>query len=295
MLVMLTYDMPLWRPPSEGRNLIIQVTIGCSFNRCTFCSMYRSKSFHARPFEDVLADILDAARSDPDSHRVFLADGDALVLPTSQLHRILEALAAHFPNLARVSCYALPANLLRKSTEELASLKAAKLSLIYYGIESGSADILRRISKGASPGMMVEGLAKAKEAGLKVSTTVILGLAGRNRWRQHIDETVALINRAAPTYLSTLQLGLDETVEDLFHERFGEPFERQDDDGMLAEQERLVGAIDPPSPIIFRSNHASNSLPLAGTLSRDRERLLAELSAARAGEVPLRPAFMRGY
>ena len=143
--------------------------------------------------------------------------------------------------------------------------------------------------------MMVEGLAKAKESGLRVSTTVILGLAGRNRWRQHIDETTALINRVAPTYLSTLQLGLDQTVANLFHERFGEPFDAQDDDGMLAEQERLVGAIEPPSPIIFHSNHASNSLSLAGTLPRDRDRLLAELAAARASAVPLRPAHLRGY
>jgi coproporphyrinogen III oxidase-like Fe-S oxidoreductase len=257
--------------------------------------MYRSKSFRARQLDDVFADIEEAARYYPDTHRVFLADGDALVLPTAKLHRILNALAAHFPNLARVSCYALPANLLRKSTEELASLKSAKLSLIYYGIESGSADILQRISKGASPSMMIEGLEKAKKAGLKVSTTVILGLAGRNRWQQHIDETSELINRAAPTYLSTLQLGLDDTVRELFLERFGEHFEAQDDDGMLAEQESLVGAIDPPTPIIFRSNHASNSLPLAGTLPRDRDKLLAELAAARAGAVPLRPAHLRGY
>ena len=257
--------------------------------------MYRSKSFRARQLDDVFADIEEAARYYPDTHRVFLADGDALVLPTAQLHRILNTLAVHFPNLARVSCYALPANLMRKSTEELTSLKSAKLSLIYYGIESGSADILRRISKGASPSVMIEGLAKAKEAGLKVSTTVILGLAGRNHWQQHIDETSELINRAAPTYLSTLQLGLDDTVRELFLKRFGEHFEAQDDDGMLAEQESLIGAIDPPTPIIFRSNHASNSLPLAGTLPRDRDKLLAELAAARAGAVPLRPAHLRGY
>ena len=292
---MLAYDMPLWRPPSEGRNLIIQATIGCSFNRCTFCSMYRTKSFHARPIEDVRADIAKAAEAYPDAHRVFLADGDALVLPSNQLLEILSALASHFPSLARVSCYALPANVLRKTTEELSALKAAKLSLIYYGIESGSADILRRISKGASPSMMIEGLAKAKEAGLKVSTTVILGLAGRNHWRQHIDETAALVNRVAPTYLSTLQLGLERSIEKLFRGCFGDSFEDQDDNGMLAEQERLIHAIDPDSPIIFRSNHASNALPLAGTLPRDRERLLAELTDARAGTIPLRPAYLRGY
>ena len=257
--------------------------------------MYRSKVYRARALSEVFADIDEAARHRPEAHRVFLADGDALVLPTDQLLRILERLAARFPNLARVSSYALPANLVRKSSAELGALKAAKLALVYYGIESGSADILRRISKGASPGIMVEGPQKAKNAGIKISATVILGLAGRGRWIQHVDETADLVNRVAPTYLAALQLGLDPTIEELFRDRFGEPFETQDDDGMLAEQERLIAALDPPTPIVFRSNHASNALALAGTLSRDRDKLLAVVAAARAGAIPLRPEFMRGY
>jgi coproporphyrinogen III oxidase-like Fe-S oxidoreductase len=289
------YDMPLWRPPSEGNNLIIQATIGCSFNRCTFCSMYRTKTFRARPRARVFADIEAAARAWPEAHRVFLADGDALVLPTDELLAILDKLAASFPNLARVSSYAMPANLIKKSVDELAALKSAKLTLLYYGLEWGDAGILKRVTKGASPRAIIQGLAKARDAGLKVSATVILGLGGRSHWRDHIDGTAAVVNQAAPNFLSTLQLGLDPMIETQFRHRFGEPFEPQDDAGMLAEQRRLIAQLDPPTPVIFRSNHASNALPLAGTLPKDRDALLAALDAAQAGAIPLRPAHLRGH
>jgi radical SAM superfamily enzyme YgiQ (UPF0313 family) len=292
---LLDYDMPLWRPPSEGRNLIIQATIGCSFNRCSFCSMYRSKQFRARSIDEVFADIERAAKIWPEAARVFLADGDALVLPVEQLHRILDKLAESFPALARVSSYALPANLIKKSVEELESLVTRKLSLVYYGIESGSHEILKRITKGASPRAMVDGLMKAKDAGLKVSATVILGLGGQTRWREHIDATAELVNRVAPNYLSTLQLGLESGVREEFFKKFGEPFAFQDDAAILEEQEQLIAQLDPPRPVIFRSNHASNALPLAGTLPKDRDRLLTEIAAARAGEIPLRPDWARGY
>lgn len=289
----LVYDMPLYRPPSEANNLIIQATLGCSFNKCTFCSMYKTKEFTARPLEAVFADIERAARIRPDAHRVFLADGDALVLPTDHLLRILDKLAQAFPDLARVTCYALPANLLKKSLAELEALKERKLTLVYYGIETGSADILKRIRKGASPEAMIEGLTKAKDAGVRTSCTVILGLGGRRRWREHIDATADLLNEVAPEYVSTLQLMLDGASFEEFLERYGEPFEFQDDEGILREQERLVSRLDPESPVIFRSNHASNALALAGTLPKDRAKLLAALAAARKGELALRPAWSR--
>jgi coproporphyrinogen III oxidase-like Fe-S oxidoreductase len=257
--------------------------------------MYRSKQFHARPLDEVFADIDRAARIWPEASRVFLADGDAMALPVEQLHRILDKLAESFPSLARVSSYALPANLIKKSLDELETLVARKLGLIYYGIESGSHDILKRITKGASPRAMIDGLAKAKDAGLKVSATVILGLGGRRRWREHIDATAALINRVAPNYLSTLQLGLEPVVREEFFHKFGEPFEFQDDAAILDEQAQLIARLEPPSPVIFRSNHASNALPLAGTLPKDREKLLEAIAAARAGAIPLRPDWARGY
>ncbi len=293
----IAYDMPLWRPPSEGNNLIIQATIGCSFNGCSFCSMYKTKDYRARPLDDVFADIDAAARVWPDAHRVFLADGDALALPTDDLLRILERLAATFPALRRVTSYATPINLNHKSVDELRALKDNRLTQVYFGVESGSDEILKRIRKGATQKTMISALANARAGGLKVSATVILGLGGRGLWREHIEGTVELINAAPPTYLSTLQLYLDDGVVDDFMTRFaryGDPFQWQDDDGVLAEQEYLLASLDPSSPVIFRSNHASNCLALAGNLPRDRDRLMAIVAAARAGATPIRPQFMRG-
>ena len=293
----LQYDEPLYRPPSEGRNLIIQATIGCSFNRCTFCSMYKSKMFRGRPLADVFVDIEAAARIWPNAPRIFLADGDALVLPVDGLAAILDKLAATFPALERVSCYATPINLMHKSVAELRSLRTKKLSLVYVGIELGAATMLNRIRKGATPVTIVEALDRAHAAGIAVSATVVLGLGGRRLWREHIDGTTAVVNQAPPDFLSTLQLRLadDEIAE--FVERFerdGTPFEEQDDAGILAEQELLLQQLEPPRPVTFRSNHASNCLPLAGIFPDDRERLLALIALARGGAPVLRPEFMRG-
>lgn len=290
----LNYHMPLFRPPSEGDNLIIQVTLGCSFNRCSFCSMYRSKSYSQRPLADVLADIQQAARSQPNARRVFLADGDALSLPGDQLVAILEALHAALPKLSRVSCYATPANLLQKSANELSMLKERGLNLLYLGIESGSNLILKKITKGASQRGIAEAMRKSDEAGVKVSATVILGLGGRSHWQEHIDGTITLLNSAPLTYLSTLQLHLEADIVAEFESKFGEPFEMQDDHAILLEQQRLISGINPPRPLIFRSNHASNALALAGNLPRERDKLLVQLEAALAGEQPLRPRFLRG-
>lgn len=288
------YHYPLWRPPSEGDNLIIQATLGCSWNRCRFCSMYRGKNFTARPLADVFAEIEAWRQSWPDAKRVFLADGDALALPTDHLLSLLDRLAAAFPDLNRVSCYALPGNLLRKSVEELAALKAAKLSLLYVGVESGSPDILRRIAKGVTQAQMIEALAKPRQAGIKTSATLVLGLGGQGEWQEHIDGCVKVVNAAPPEFLSTLQLGVAQEVAADFAKAWPEGFDFQDDQGVLAEQERLIAGIDPPRPIIFRSNHASNALALAGNLPRDKERLLAQLAEARDGQRPLRARFLRG-
>lgn len=293
----LHYHLPLYRPPSEANSLIFQVTLGCSFNRCAFCSMYRSKTFAIRPLPAVLDEIRDAARDYPDARRIFLADGDALACSTSHLEAVLGALYESFPRLTRVTSYALPGNLLRKSVEELARLRQLGLIMIYYGIESGSKEILRRITKGATPEAMITGLGKAREANLKVSATVVLGLGGKTHWREHVDGTVALVNQVPLNYLSTLQIYLEPIVQQEFPQRFarlGGSYEPQDDRGILAEQARLVAGIDPPSPVIFRANHASNALALAGILPRDRDRLLAMLGAANDGEIPLRPLFLRG-
>ncbi len=288
------YDEPLFRPPSEGDNLIIQATLGCSFNQCSFCAMYRSKQYVARPLDEVCADIRSAAADWPDAHRVFLADGDALALPTDHLLAILRELAEALPRLTRVSCYATPGNLRRKSGEELALLREHKLSLLYFGIESGSDLILKKITKGATQRRMSEVLHKAHDSGMKVSATVILGLGGTQHSDEHIDSTIALLNSAPVTYLSTLQLYLDDSIAEEFQRKFGEPFTMPDDLAILQEQQRLISSLNPPQPVIFRSNHASNALALAGNLPRDKEKLLQQLREAMAGHRPLRPLYMRG-
>ncbi len=291
---MIDYDFPLWRPPSEGDNLIIQATLGCRYNQCSFCSMYKVKTYRARPLDEVFADIDRAAREWPDARRVFLADGDAYCLPADTLAAICDRLAARFPDLQRVAAYATPFDILGKSPDEIALLKSKRLGLVYLGIETGWDVLLKRIAKG-STAQMEAALAKTRDTGLKVSATVILGLGGRRDWQDHMDATADLVNRAPPVYLSTLQLGLAGEVAPRFLERYGDGFEWQDDAGMLVELRRLVERLDPPAPVIFRSNHASNALALAGTLPRDRAKLLASLDAAISGNAGVRPRWVRGF
>jgi coproporphyrinogen III oxidase-like Fe-S oxidoreductase len=259
--------------------------------------MYRTKKFSVKSIDRVLAEIDTAAKARPQTRRVFLADGDALVRPTEDLLTILKTLYDAFPMLKRVTCYALPKNLLEKPVEELMLLNKNGLMMIYYGIESGSDDILKRITKGANPDRMISGLEKATRAGLLISATVILGLGGKMLWKEHIDGTIDLINRLDLDYLSTLQLTLDPSVTDLFVERYerrGGKFIPQDDAGILQEQMRLVAGIATLKPIIFRSNHASNALPLKGILPEDRDILLETLDTARSGDLLLRPEWLRG-
>ncbi|HID37155.1 MAG TPA: radical SAM protein [Ghiorsea sp.] len=289
----LNYHMPLYRPPSEGNNLIIQVTLGCSFNQCSFCSMYRSKVYSQRPLEAVVEGITQAAKACPGTRRVFLADGDAFCLPTDDLITILDALKAALPRVSRVSCYATPSNILNKSDDELVLLKEKGLNLLYLGIESGSNLILKKITKGASQNSIAKAMIKADAAGLKVSGTVILGLGGQEYWQEHIDGTIALLNRAPITYLSTLQLHLEPDIIEEFQTKYGEPFEIPDDRAILKEQVRLISGLNPVKPVIFRSNHASNALALAGNLPRDKDKLLAQLQDALAGQVGLRAKHVR--
>jgi len=292
---MINYNMPLYRPPSEASNIIIQVTYGCSFNACTFCSMYRTKKYTRRELSEVFLDIDKMALSNPSANRVFLADGDALELPTNHLIEILEYLKKSFKKLRRVSSYASPINLHVKTLEELSLLKEHGLTLIYYGIETGDKKLLKHVVKGSTPAKMIEGLNKASDAGLKISATVILGLAGKNGWQSHIDETAKLVNQTQINYLSTLQLGLHGEEKENFPKKFHGTFVLQDDMGMLKEQMSLIEQINNAKPIIFRSNHASNALALSGNLPRDKNRLIEELNEACENESLLKPSWLRGF
>ncbi|MCF6339768.1 MAG: radical SAM protein [Sulfurimonas sp.] len=276
---MLEYSFPLFRPPSEANNIIIQVTLGCSYNNCSFCSMYKTKSYQVRNLEDIQKDIESLALSYPDATKVFLADGDALSLKNEQLLTILKQLQKLFVKLRRVSLYASAQNILNKSKKELEALVENKLNLIYYGVETGSDTVLKKITKGVSQSEIINSLNLAHEAGMKISATVILGIGGDKYSNLHIKESAKVINSTKVNYLSTLQLGLEEDTKEIFYKHFND-FNMLDDYQLLHEQKNFLKLLNPSNKIIFRSNHASNALHLAGILPKNKNRLIQELEQA---------------
>jgi len=290
---MIRYSEPVYRPPSEAASLILQVTEGCSNNACLFCYMYRDKKFRAKPWERVRAEIDEAAEIVPHARRIFLADGDAFVLPAKSLERILEHLYASFPQLQRVTAYATPQNLLKKSVDEMRLLCEKGLRMLYYGVETGDAELLEKIHKGATPDEMATGCRRAIEAGFKLSITVILGLGGKSWSLRHARNTAALLNRIQPRYVSALTLMLGP-FEEGYRAAMGPGFEFNSPLDDIKELRELVANLQ-TDRCIFRSNHASNYLALAGTLMGDKERLLAEIDRALANpDAALRAEWMRG-
>jgi radical SAM superfamily enzyme YgiQ (UPF0313 family) len=291
---MITYDYPLFRPPAEAENIILQVTFGCSYNNCSFCSMYKSKKYRERSLEEIYRDIDTFAIMYPNAHKIFLADGDALALPMETLLNILAYLQTSFAKLRRVSSYASAQNLLEKSQQELELLAANKLNLIYYGIETGNDVVLKKITKGVSQSEIIKSLSKVPKS-MKISATVILGLGGVQYSQEHIADTAHVINNSSINYLSTLQLGLEEDAKDNFYKHFPD-FYPLNDFQILDEQKRFLELLHPTNQIIFRSNHASNALHLSGTLPKDTNRLLEELDmAVDIGSDALVPNMYRGF
>lgn len=276
---MLEYDYPLFRPPAEANNVILQVTYGCSYNNCSFCSMYKTKNYEVRDIDAVKQDIDALARLNPLATKVFLADGDALALDALHLLKILQYLQEKFVKLRRISLYASTQNLLNKSKEELELLVKNKLTLIYYGIETGSDVVLKKITKGVSQKEIIDSLNLASSAGFKISATVILGIGGEKYSKTHIEETAKVIKQTTPNYLSTLQLGLEDDAQENFYKHFKD-FSPLSDVAVLKEQKYFLELLHPTNKIIFRSNHASNALHLAGTLPKDSDRLVQELALA---------------
>lgn len=268
------YVEPVFRPPSEARSLIFQITVGCSQNQCAFCGMYRGKRFHVRPVAEILEEIREVpAVYRSRIERVFLADGDALVYPHEGLVTILDALAITFPGLTRVGSYASPNSLTTKSLQQLCQLREKKLRILYFGLESGDDLTLERVGKGYTADQMAELALKAREAGIKLSVTAILGLAGRGRSLEHARATAAWVNRVNPEYFSLLTL---------FH-RHNESFVRSLDQctrrELMQETRELVTQLA-PAKTILRSNHVSNFLNLAGSYPKDRQRLIADVDRA---------------
>jgi radical SAM superfamily enzyme YgiQ (UPF0313 family) len=269
-----SYIEPVFRPPSEARSLIFQITIGCSQNQCSFCGMYKGKDFRMKPVEDVLREIAaipEQYRSRVD--RVFLADGDALVYPFSGLTAILEALARAFPRLTRVGSYASPKSLTTKSAAELALLRERRLRILYFGLESGDDETLHAVNKGFDSGTMAELALLARSAGMKLSVTAILGLAGRERSLDHARATAAWVNRVNPEYFSLLTLF--HRHNDTFVRTLHQCTHRE----LMLEAREMLANLQ-PARTILRSNHVSNFLNLAGSYPKDRLRLIADVDAA---------------
>lgn len=283
----------LYRPPSEADSYILQATIGCSWNKCTYCDMYRDKAFTVRPLEDVLEDIRRARNElGPHVDKVFVADGDPLVMARDHWLAILDALRAAFPRLRRVSTYAMATNVLAKSDEALGALADAGLSLLYIGPESGDDATMKRIVKGAGFAEHEAAAQRAHAAGMKISAIFLLGAAGVERSEAHAEASARLATAMDPEFLAALTLTVVPgtplaTLQD--RGRFALP-EKID---LLRELRTFIAGAS-PTDALFRTNHASNYLPLGGRLPRDREKLLAVLDAALDGEVPLRPEWARG-
>jgi len=281
------------RPPSEARSYILQITYGCSHNQCAFCGTYQQKPFRVRPLEQVLEDIELARIQLPHTRRVFLADGDALVLSMRRLLPVLEALAEAFPMLERVGIYANARDILRKSGGELELLRQKGLGIIYLGLESGSDEVLRRMNKGATAAEMVEAVHVLKRAGMLSSVIGILGLGGRDGSAEHAEATGKAVSAMDPDYFSLLTLMLVPGTELHRWWEKGE-FRLLEAQEMLSELRAVLASTAGLTECVFRTNHASNYLPLAGTLDRDSERLLATLDEVLAQDSPaLRPEIWR--
>ena len=290
----ISYIEPVFRPPSEAHSLILPVTNGCSWNNCTFCEMYTApqKKFRARDEDQVLEEIRKSGEQ-LIVQRVFLADGDAMILPTKRLLRILEAIREHMPTVERVTSYCLPRNLQRKTVDELRQLREAGLAMLYVGAESGDDEVLERVNKGETYASTEEALTKVGDAGLQRSVMILNGLGGKSLSEQHAQNSARLMNATQPEFLSTLVVSFPQGLE-RYRERFPD-FEPLDQPSLFSELENLIGMLELDNSV-FRSDHASNALVLKGVLGADKERILAQVRQAisRPEQARLRPEWMRG-
>ena len=293
--MMLNYDYPLYRPPSEAKSLIFQITLGCSFNECSFCDMYRSKEYSERLWDEVKMEIDMMAKQMPETPRIFLADGDALNLSTENMVRIVKYLYEKFPKLERVSCYAMPMNLLKKTPEELKKMYDAGLKMMYIGIETGSDIVLKKVTKGATSQTIIKACRIAKDAGFTISCMVILGLGGKTYTKEHIKGTAEVLSAVSPQYSAALTLIIEPGVKEEFMTKFGEPFIQISDSEALDELEDLVSSIDTKEEIIFRVNHGSNPYTIKGTFPQDKQSMLEKISWMKEHPESVRPEGLRGF
>ncbi len=291
---MINYHEPLFRPPSEAHSLILQVTLGCAWNKCAFCEMYSSKKFQARKAEDIFADIQVMSPYANQYRKVFLADGNAMVLSFDKLSRILDQLNATFPRLTRVSAYAIPKDIEAKTDEELKALAAKGLKLLYVGIESGDDELLARINKGEDFASTSRALQRARKAGIKLSVMILNGLGGKNYSQQHAINSAKVVNEIQPEFLSTLVLSYPYG-EEHFMKKFDGEFLPLNTIELIAEMKVFIENLE-LSQTVFRSDHASNYLILRGNFPRDKQEMLSRINAVLddPANANLRPEWMRG-
>jgi radical SAM superfamily enzyme YgiQ (UPF0313 family) len=286
------YDEPVIRPPAEADSLILQTTIGCSHNQCTFCVTYKQKKFKIRSFEEVKKEIDWIAGQVPELRKVFLGDGDALAIPTNDLIRLLVYIRKKLPRVHKIAVYASPGNFVSKTVQDLLRLKENGLTLAYVGFESGDNDTLRNIRKGFTADEMATLMEKPNEAGLKLSATVILGLAGPQHMQRVSENTARLIDRVQPRFASALTLMLP-FGEKTYRRQWPDSWRMLKPEETLTELRYLVNAVS-ADKIIFRANHASNYLAVEGTFQKGKKRMLAQIDAALNNSHSLRPEFLRG-
>ena len=300
----LNYDEPLFRPPAESNSLILQVTIGCSWNRCTFCEMYQSKKFQIKSIDDIESELVMIRDCGGEDYirDIFLADGDAMMLPTAHLVEICQTIKKYFPKVRRISSYCLPRNLLNKKVDELSMLKQAGLSLVYVGCESGDDTVLEAVNKGESFKSSIDALSKLSAANIKTSIMILIGLGGKALSRQHALSSATLVNISKPTFLSTLVVSFPQGEDRVRggYSYIQHEFQSLSPRETLIELETFLNAIDDRDEkvrnTIFRSDHASNYFILKGRL-REKSRLLKEIRLvldAPDDSVYLQPEWMRG-
>lgn len=285
------YFGSVYRPPSEARSLIVQVTYGCSHNTCAFCSMYKEKQFRLRPMEEILEDFRMARQAYSRVGRIFLADGDALIRPAADLERILEYIAELFPECERVTCYASPSSIHKRTPEELKRLRERNLTMVYMGLESGCDAVLKRMRKGHTASDIVAAGQKINAAGIDLSVTAISGLGGVELWREHAMDTAEALSAMKPAYIGLLTLMVEPGTPLYDWVQKGE-FTLLDSHQVLEETALLVAQLDCEGAV-FRMNHASNYLTLKGTLNEDKQALLKRIHSAMSGRTDLRPEYFR--
>jgi len=296
----LTYTEPVFRPPSEWKSLILQVTNGCSWNRCSFCEMYsdESKKFKPKKIDLIEKEIISIVKSGLPVGRVFLADGDAMMLPFNRLKEILLLIKQYLPQVTRVSSYCLPRNLTNKTVEQLSELRALGLKLMYVGCESGDDEVLEIIEKGETYNSSLIALNKIKQAGMKSSVMILNGLGGPELSKQHALNSARLMNEAQPDYLSTLVVSFplgEERFAKGFTERQHQPFRLLNQQELFQEMELLLSELE-LEKTVFRSDHASNYLVLKGVLGKDKTKLVntVQMALKQSGSIPIRQEWERG-